>query len=84
MNFKEKLQNISIFSLRSAINRHFSDIGRPIDIIRGTTFKTANRTLDGLLKEMTKTGASRPTAHKPIVEDEDLKKISKYFQVCRR
>ena len=67
-------------SIRSGLNRHLSDIGRTTDIIRGQLFKPANRTLDGLLKDMTRAGTSRPTQHKAVVEDEDLRKISTYFQ----
>ena len=67
-------------NIRAAIHRHFQDIGRQIDIIRGTEFRSANRALDGMLKEMTKQGESRPTLHKPIIDPEDLRKIAAYFQ----
>ena len=35
---------------RAAINRHLNDIGRSVDIVRDKEFKTANQTLDGMLK----------------------------------
>ena len=66
--------------MRAAINRHLQDNGRNIDIIRGPAFKTANNTLDGLLKEQTRAGLSRPTLHKDIIE-EDLSKIADYMTV---
>ena len=35
---------------RAAINRHLNDIGHSVDIVRDKEFKTANQTLDGMLK----------------------------------
>ena len=64
---------------RAAINRYLQDNGGNIDIIRGPAFKTANNTLDGLLKEQTRGGLSRPTLHKDIIEEEDFSKISDYM-----
>ena len=72
---KNTLKNI-----RSAINRHMQDLGRAIDVIRGVEFRSANRVLDGMLKQMTKQGQSRPTQHEPVLESEDLVKIATYFQ----
>ncbi|XP_021348216.1 uncharacterized protein LOC110447090 isoform X2 [Mizuhopecten yessoensis] len=40
----------SLISIRTAINRHLSDIHRNVDIVRDTEFKTPNGILDGLLK----------------------------------
>ena len=71
---KNTLKNI-----RSAINRHLQDVGRTIDIVHDKDFKSANHTLDGMLKSMTRSGASRPTNHKPVISSEDLKKMSSYF-----
>lgn len=66
-------------NMRAALNRFLQDNGRNIDIIRGPAFKSANNTLDGLLKAQTRTGLSRPTQHKQIIEEEDLRKISAYM-----
>ena len=66
-------------NIRAAINRFIQDNGRNIDIIRGPAFKSANNTLDGLLKEQTRLGLSRQTLHKNIIEEEDLCQISKYM-----
>lgn len=74
---KNTLKNI-----RSAINRHLQDIGRPINIVHDTMFKSANRTLDGMLKAMTQSGASRPTLHKTVLNPHDLEKISSYFKAA--
>ena len=69
-------------NIRAAINRHLQDKGRNIDIIRGPAFKSANNTLDGLLKEQTRAGMSRPTQHKEIIEEEDLYKMSDYVSTA--
>lgn len=74
---KNTLKNI-----RSAINRHLQDIGRSIDIVRDKEFKSTNHTLDGMLKTMTKIGASRPTKHKDIINSQDLQKISSYLRAA--
>jgi hypothetical protein len=42
--------------------------------------KTANGILDGLFKERTRLGLSKPTKHKQIIEDEDLQKIYTYLE----
>ena len=62
-----------------AINRFIQDNGRNIDIIRGPAFKSANNTLDGLRKEQTTLGLSWTTLHINIIEEEDLRQISKYM-----
>lgn len=77
MYHKNTMKNI-----RAAINRHLQDNGRNIDIIRGPAFKSANNTLDGLLKEQTRAGLSRPTLHKDIIEEEDLRKIANYMSTA--
>ena len=48
---KNTLKNI-----RSAINRHIQDLDRAIDVIRGVEFRSANRVLDGMLKQITNQG----------------------------
>lgn len=60
-------------NLRSALNRHLKDLGRNIDIVRYKEFKSANHTLDGMMKVMTKAGASRATQHKSVITSDDLK-----------
>ncbi|XP_033726736.1 uncharacterized protein LOC117316304 [Pecten maximus] len=72
---KNTLKNI-----RAAINRHFHDLNREIDIVNGNEFKKGNKILDGLLKERMTTGQSRATKHKDIIELADLTKISSYFE----
>ena len=78
----ENYHKNSLKSIRSAINRHLQDLGRSIDIVRDKEFKSANNTLDGMLKTMTKTGASRATNHKAIIHAEDLERISSYFRTA--
>lgn len=43
---KNTLKNIL-----ARLNRHFSDIGRQIDVIHGPDFKSVNLALDGYMKE---------------------------------
>ena len=73
---KNTLKNI-----RGAINRFLQDIGRiNIDIVRDKEFKTANKTLDGLLKTGMASGMSNPTTHKAIISTADLDKIHEYLE----
>ena len=72
---KNTLKNI-----RGAINRHMQDLGREIDVIRGIEFRSANRVLDGMMKQMAKDELYRPKQHKPMLYTEDIVKISTYFQ----
>ena len=53
--------------IRSAINRYLNDFNCDIDIVRDKTFKAANQTLDGKLKQNVSDGSSRPTKHKAII-----------------
>ena len=71
---KSTLKNI-----RVAINRHMQDLGRNIDIIRNVEFRSANHVLDGMLKQMTKDDMFRPKEHKPMLDLEDIVKITTYF-----
>ena len=50
----ENYHKNSVKSMRSAINRHLQDLGGPIDIVRDKEFKSANNTLDGMLKNYDK------------------------------
>ena len=77
--FAEEYHKNTLTNIRAAINRHFQDIGREIDIVRDKEFKQANRALDGYLKERMKSGNSKPTAHKQIIQPNDLNKISTYL-----
>lgn len=67
----------------SALNRHLQDLGRNIDIVRDKEFKSANHTLDGMMKVMTKTGASRATEHKSVITTDDLGKKLLILQAVR-
>lgn len=78
-NLSQVYHKNTLKSVRCAINRHLQDIGRSIDIVRDKEFKAANRTLDGMLKEMTRAGASRGTTHKEVIDTADIKKNSEYF-----
>lgn len=70
----------SMKSIRAALNRHLKDVGRDdVDIVRDKEFREANSMLDGKLNQNVTEGKSRPTAHKSVVNNEDLEKISTYL-----
>lgn len=48
-------------------------LGRNKDIVSNKEFKSVNHTLDKMMKAMTKTGASRYTQHKWVIDSDDLK-----------
>lgn len=70
----------SLINIRAAINRHLADLKREIDIVHDKEFKTPNGILDGLFKERTRLGLSKPTQHKAIIDETDLLKIYTYLQ----
>ncbi|OWF54232.1 hypothetical protein KP79_PYT25425 [Mizuhopecten yessoensis] len=76
----EEFHRNTLIKIRGAVNRHLVDIVRNIDIVRGVNFKNANRTLDGLLKERTRTGVALQTAHKEIISPLHVTQISTYLQ----
>ena len=65
--------------MRAAINRHIQDIGRHINIVTDTQFKSSNRVLNGLLKERVKSGTSMPTQHKEVITADDMQALRDYF-----
>ncbi|WAQ93836.1 hypothetical protein MAR_006307 [Mya arenaria] len=67
-------------NIRAALNRHLSDIGSNIDIVHGQLFKSANRTLNGLLKTQIREGLSIPTKHKSIISNGDLSRLADYIR----
>jgi hypothetical protein len=69
----------SFKSIRSAINRHFQDLGRDIDIVRGKEFRASNNILDGKLKKNLQEGLVRPTKHKEVITNNEMEKISTYL-----
>ena len=69
----------SFKSIRSAINRHFQDLGRDIDIVSGKEFRASNNILDGKLKKNLQEGLVRPTKHKEVITNNEMEKISTYL-----
>lgn len=63
-------------SIRSAINRHLSDIGRDLDIVHDKAFKQVKGALGRNFKQNMFIGLSKPTQHKSLVLPNDLYKIS--------
>ncbi|XP_062574457.1 uncharacterized protein LOC134236294 [Saccostrea cucullata] len=69
----------SMKNVRAAINRYLKDIGRQIDIVKDTEFKSSNAMLSSKLKFNLKQGLSRPTKHHAAIPNEDLMKINTYL-----
>lgn len=64
---------------RAALNRHFRETNRSIDIVRDLEFKEANYMLDAKLKTNLKAGLNLPTEHKQIIPPKDLQAINAYL-----
>ena len=64
---------------RAAINQHFRDINRRVDIVKDLDFQEANDMLDAKVKTNLKAGLNLPTQHKPIIPTADLKLIYMYL-----
>lgn len=69
----------SFKSIRAGINRHLRDLDRDVDIVRDKAFRKSNDILDGKMKQNLQNGLSRPTKHKEIILESDLKKINLYL-----
>ncbi|KAK3082459.1 hypothetical protein FSP39_018219 [Pinctada imbricata] len=78
-NQAQEYHKNTLRNLRAAINRHLRNIGSEIDIVKDRAFAKANALLDAKLKLMVKSGSSRPTQHKKIISENDLKKICTYL-----
>ncbi|XP_053381739.1 uncharacterized protein LOC123541323 [Mercenaria mercenaria] len=79
-NLASEYHRNTMKNARAAINRHFRDISRSIDIVRDTVFQEANDILDAKLKSNLKAGLNLPTAHKPIIPPKDLQAIHSYLK----
>lgn len=71
---KNTLKNV-----RAALNRHIKNLNRQFHIVRDIEFRKSNIILDSTLKMMVRTGLSRATKHKEIIEIDDLQLISTYL-----
>ena len=71
---KNTLKNV-----RAALNNHVKNLNRNFDIVRDSDFRTSNSILDSTLKMMVKTGLSRRTKHKEIIDLQDLQLINTYL-----
>ena len=69
----------SFKSIRSAINRHFQDLGRDIYIFRGKEFRVSNNILDGKLKKNLQEDLAKPTKHKEVITNNEMEKIPPTF-----
>lgn len=64
---------------RAAINRHFRDTNRRMDIVKDAEFQEANDMLNAKVKSNLKAGLNLPTQHKPIIPAKDLHAIYTYL-----
>lgn len=64
---------------RAAINRHLKDIGRSIDIVYDTEFKSANYMLSAKFKFNLHNGLSKLTHHHPTISTPELMNITTYL-----
>ena len=71
--------NNTFKSIRSAINRHFQDLGRDIDIDRGKEFRVSNNILDGKLRKKLQEDLARPTKHKEVITNNEMENNSTYL-----
>lgn len=71
----------TLINIRSAINRHLTDIGRGIDIVQDEEFKTANRTLNGQFKKRMVCHLVDIGKEIDIVQDEEYKKANSALNV---
>ena len=78
-NQAQEYHKNTLKSVRAAINRHLKDIGRTVDIVRDTEFKSANAMLGAKLKFNLRNGLSRPTQHHPIISNQELMQINTYL-----
>ena len=78
-NQAQEYHKNTLKSVRAAINRHLKDIGRTVDIVRDTEFKSANAMLSAKLKFNLRNGLSRPTQHHPIISNQELMQINTYL-----
>ncbi|KAJ8300088.1 hypothetical protein KUTeg_021607 [Tegillarca granosa] len=64
LNKEVEYTKSSFKSIRSAINRHLTDIKRNINIVKDDIFRTANCVLNEVFKEKVRSGKSRPVQQK--------------------
>ena len=72
-------QKASLLGLRAAMHRHIQSLRSDLNIYSDSEFALANKILDGRLKELKRTGESKPAQHKAVINNEDMKKIVRYF-----
>ena len=78
-NQAQEYHKNTLKTVRAAINRHLKDIGRIVDIVRVTEFRSANAMLTAKLKFNLRNGLSRPTQHHPIISNQELMQINTYL-----
>eukprot|EP00117_Sycon_ciliatum_P022438 scpid99806/ scgid19360/ len=75
----ENYQYSSYKGFPAAIQRHLNDLGRKFDIFNGMEFRRSNDTFDGMIKKLKREGGMNPIAHKDIITDTDMYKITYLF-----
>lgn len=70
----------SYIAARGALQRHLTAKGRPFKLYTGEAFVTANKILDGVLKNNKRLGLEDSVQHKEAINDADWSKIKDYFR----
>ena len=78
-NQAQEYHKNTLKSVRAAINRHVKDIGRTVDIVRDTEFKSGNAMLGAKLKFNLRNALSRPTQYHPVISNQELMQINTYL-----
>ena len=72
-------QKASLKGLRAALQCEIRGSRPSMNIITDPEFNRANAALDARLKEMMRSGESRPAQHKEVIVDSDMRKLGRYF-----
>eukprot|EP00117_Sycon_ciliatum_P047134 scpid32472/ scgid33697/ len=72
-------QRSSLLGLRSALHRHIQSFRPTMNIYSDAEFVMANQALDGRMRQMKRSGESKPAEHKAVITDTDMAKLGRYF-----
>lgn len=75
----EAYQRPSLTGLRAALHSHISSLRPGMNIITEPDFWMANEALDACLKEIKRSGDSKPARHEAVITDNDMEKLARYF-----
>ena len=70
----------SLLGFRSAIHRKLVELKLPMNVHSDPAFKDANIALKAFLMKPKKAGEVKAVEHKHPINDDDMSKLSRYFQ----